>query len=84
MVTKRICQIDGCKKTHYGLGLCQSHYKKEYNQRPHVIKKRRKYYEKNKERIIRITNEWIKKHPKRVKELRKKAWEKYKKKHGKK
>lgn len=80
----RLCKIKGCNKIHFGLGLCESHYKMEYNQRPHVKAKRKKYYEANKERIMKKTMEWMKKNPKRTKELRRKAYENYRKRHGKK
>jgi hypothetical protein len=80
----RKCKIKGCKQKHFGLGLCESHYKKEYNQRPHVKARRKKYYDKNRDKIIKKATDWMKEHPERTKELRKKAWENYKKRHGKK
>lgn len=43
-IPKVFCTLEGCKRKHFGLGMCQNHYMNEYYKRTHTpIKPKKKW-----------------------------------------
>ena len=56
----RICSVEDCNEKHYGKGLCQKHYRKQYNQEHKEEKSeyRKQYYLANKEKEFKQMAKW--------------------------
>lgn len=63
LMKHKLCKIKGCNEKHYGRGLCENHWQKQYQ-----VEYQKQYRGDNKKKIAKRVKQWREDNPKRNKQ----------------
>lgn len=70
----KLCKIEGCNEEHFGKGLCEKHWKKQYYQdnREYIKKQTKKYHQEHREERLKYNKQYYSDNKERFIEIGKK------------